>query len=93
MVTHSSTSRPVQCLCMAERTGCPVLTDLWSYVTVLQKIYNIKLESIPHDMAERRSPALGLGLRKKMNNTRYGSLCYQSCADRVFHLGLKPLLF
>ena len=34
MVTHSSTSRPVQCLCMAERTGCPVLTDLWSYVSV-----------------------------------------------------------
>jgi hypothetical protein len=32
MVTHSSTSRPVQCLCMAERTGCSVLTDLWSYV-------------------------------------------------------------
>ena len=36
MVTHSSTSRPVQCLCMAERTGCPVLTDLWSYVSVNQ---------------------------------------------------------
>jgi hypothetical protein len=35
MVTHSSTSRPVQCLCMAERTGCPVLTDLWSYVLIL----------------------------------------------------------
>lgn len=34
MVTHSSTSRPVQCLCMAERTGCPVLTDLWSYVLI-----------------------------------------------------------
>jgi hypothetical protein len=32
MVTHFSTSRPVQCLCMAERTGCPVFTDLWSYV-------------------------------------------------------------
>ena len=32
MVTHSSTSRPVQCLCMAERTGCPIFTDLWSYV-------------------------------------------------------------
>jgi hypothetical protein len=32
MVTHSSTSRPVQCLCLAERTGCPVFTDLWSYV-------------------------------------------------------------
>jgi hypothetical protein len=37
MVTHSSTSRPVQCLCMAERTGCPVLTDLWSYVQGLSK--------------------------------------------------------
>jgi hypothetical protein len=35
MVTHSSTSRPVQCLCMAERTGCPVFTDLWSYVVVV----------------------------------------------------------
>ena len=34
MVTHSSTSRPVQCLCMAERTGCPVFTDLWSYSSV-----------------------------------------------------------
>jgi hypothetical protein len=34
MVTHSSTSRPVQCLCMAERTGCPVFTDLWSYVFI-----------------------------------------------------------
>jgi hypothetical protein len=26
MVTHSSTSRPVQCLCMAERTECQTLT-------------------------------------------------------------------
>ena len=26
MVTHSSTSRPVQCLCMAERTECLDLT-------------------------------------------------------------------
>jgi hypothetical protein len=26
MVTHSSTSRPVQCLCMAERTGCPIVS-------------------------------------------------------------------
>jgi hypothetical protein len=41
MVTHSSTSRPVQCLCMAERTGCPVLTDLWSYVLSIKDAYNI----------------------------------------------------
>ena len=43
MVTHSSTSRPVQCLCMAERTGCPVFTDLWSYVSSLgiQEIYTL----------------------------------------------------
>lgn len=39
MVTHSSTSRPVQCLCMAERTGCPVLTDLWSYVRLFMLFY------------------------------------------------------
>jgi hypothetical protein len=38
MVTHSSTSRPVQCLCMAERTGCPVLTDLWSYVSFTRQL-------------------------------------------------------
>jgi hypothetical protein len=41
MVTHSSTSRPVQCLCMAERTGCPVFTDLWSYVMILLFRYNL----------------------------------------------------
>jgi hypothetical protein len=40
MVTHSSTSRPVQCLCMAERTGCPVLTDLWSYVSLVGPVAN-----------------------------------------------------
>ena len=27
MVTHSNTSRPVQCLCMAERTEYTVVTD------------------------------------------------------------------
>jgi hypothetical protein len=43
MVTHSSTSRPVQCLCMAERTGCPVLTDLWSYVLVAVVVYPMML--------------------------------------------------
>jgi hypothetical protein len=42
MVTHSSTSRPVQCLCMAERTGCPVLTDLWSYVSLPARCHNTK---------------------------------------------------
>jgi hypothetical protein len=42
MVTHSSTSRPVQCLCMAERTGCPVLTDLWSYIFAVSKTSTIK---------------------------------------------------
>ena len=32
MVTHSNTSRPIQCLCKPERTGWPALIDLWSYV-------------------------------------------------------------
>ena len=43
MVTHSSTSRPVQCLCMAERTGCPVFTDLWSYVLDGTRVNHISL--------------------------------------------------
>jgi hypothetical protein len=56
MVTHSSTSRPVQCLCMAERTGCPVLTDLWSYVLVLNclVLYSLFLQS---RISQHRSPA------------------------------------
>ena len=29
VVTHRSTNQPVNCLCMAERTGCPVLSCLW----------------------------------------------------------------
>ena len=32
MVTHPTTDLPIWCLSMAERTGCPVLTSLWSYV-------------------------------------------------------------
>jgi hypothetical protein len=46
MVTHSSTSRRVQCLCMAERTGCPVLTDLWSYVLEFTLSFNITLDPV-----------------------------------------------
>ena len=46
MVTHSSTSRPVQCLCMAERTGCPVFTDLWSYVPINIQIATVSLVSL-----------------------------------------------
>ena len=46
MVTHSNTSRPVQCLCMAERTGCPVLTDLWPYV--LDEFCNVYISAQKH---------------------------------------------
>nr|POE77820.1 hypothetical protein CFP56_09463 [Quercus suber] len=35
VVTHRTTNSPVDCLCMAERTGCPVLSRLWSYVLIL----------------------------------------------------------
>jgi hypothetical protein len=48
MVTHSSTSRPVQCLCMAERTGCPVFTDLWSYVFIIPTIATMLLADYYH---------------------------------------------
>ena len=32
MVTHPTTTQPVECLSTPERTGWPVLTRLWSYV-------------------------------------------------------------
>ncbi|KAF1345885.1 hypothetical protein BDV97DRAFT_30558 [Delphinella strobiligena] len=32
VVTHRSTDQPVNCLCLAERTGCPVLSCLWPSV-------------------------------------------------------------
>jgi hypothetical protein len=33
VVTHPTTNPPISSLCMAERTGCPILLSLWSYVT------------------------------------------------------------
>jgi hypothetical protein len=41
VVTHPTTNPPIQGLCMAERTGCPVLLDLWSYVPKFSLIKNI----------------------------------------------------
>jgi hypothetical protein len=35
VVTHPTTNPPISSLCMAERTGCPILLSLWSYVEVL----------------------------------------------------------
>jgi hypothetical protein len=32
VVTHPTTNLPISSLCMAERTGCPVLLNLWSYM-------------------------------------------------------------
>jgi hypothetical protein len=57
MVTHSSTSRPVQCLCMAERTGCPVLTDLWSYVLILASTSKMKINNLAKRSSERIAKA------------------------------------
>ena len=47
MVTHSNTSCPIQCLCMAERTGCPVFTDLWPYVLIQVYRLIISLKTWP----------------------------------------------
>ena len=46
VVTHRSTNQPVNCLCMAERTGCPVFSCLWPYVVVQPTftVYNIYLD-------------------------------------------------
>ena len=57
MVTHSSTSRPVQCLCMAERTGCPVLTDLWSYVLIQTGFGIMTIDNSARRSSERTSKA------------------------------------
>nr|POE60989.1 hypothetical protein CFP56_64698 [Quercus suber] len=37
VVTHRTTNSPVDCLYMAERTGCLVLSRLWSYVLSLSR--------------------------------------------------------
>ena len=36
MVTHLTTSQPIHGLHTAERTGCPVLHDLWPHVTMVE---------------------------------------------------------
>ena len=44
VVTHPTTNLPIWCLCMAERTGCPFLTSLWSYVegkSILMYMYRV----------------------------------------------------
>ncbi|KAF2715093.1 hypothetical protein K504DRAFT_368489, partial [Pleomassaria siparia CBS 279.74] len=42
MVTHLTTSPPVQCLNIAEQTGCVSFIVLWSYVKELPEsaVYN-----------------------------------------------------
>ena len=36
VVTHPTTNQPISSLCMAERTGCPVILSLWSYVEKME---------------------------------------------------------
>ena len=69
MVTHSSTSRPVQCLCMAERTGCPVFTDLWSYVLIYQVANNITrrcCEIASHTKSSFKHPIFSISLLPRL---------------------------
>jgi hypothetical protein len=54
VVTDPTTNPPISSLCMAERTGCPVLLSLWSYVTgkrllhpILTALLPFSLESFP----------------------------------------------
>jgi hypothetical protein len=41
VVTHPTTNLPIWGLCMAERTGCPILLSLWSYVTAFEVFHYI----------------------------------------------------
>jgi hypothetical protein len=74
MVTHSSTSRPVQCLCMAERTGCPVLTDLWSYVLKFEVVRNMYVHVVdprmPSKIDENRKNQ-GCSIRRVLSQISY----------------------
>ena len=65
MVTHSSTSRPVQCLCMAERTGCPVFTDLWSYVLISQT--NMHMVLMQYMLKNQHGCRVSVGVYKDRN--------------------------
>jgi hypothetical protein len=41
VVTDPTTNPPIWSLCMAERTGCPVLSSLWSYVLGIRLIVTL----------------------------------------------------
>jgi hypothetical protein len=89
MVTHSSTSRPVQCLCMAERTGCPVLTDLWSYVLVDLDGSIMSLVVASGALLERKRGAVGLGSRRtkdlgSSSQKSPGHCSTQDCSLQLF---------
>ena len=48
VVTHPTTNQPISSLCMAERTGCPILLSLWSYVKerCINCVYILRLKNI-----------------------------------------------
>ena len=45
VVTYPSTNQPVNCLNLAERTGCLVLSCLWPYVTICEPVLYDMLKS------------------------------------------------
>lgn len=57
VVTHRSTNPAITCLYMAERTGCLVLTYLWSFVLVLEVYKNISLHPAPPGNGGSMHPA------------------------------------
>jgi hypothetical protein len=83
VVTDPTTNPPIWSLCMAERTGCPVLFSLWSYVLKLWLNENIKQQiSISCTRLHATLPGhLLLGVSRSRNATTFPLCCQQIFVD------------
>ena len=59
VVTHPTTNQPIWSLCMAERTGCPILFSLWSYVMGFCFVRVYISNNMPNSLQSLRTPASG----------------------------------
>jgi hypothetical protein len=60
VVTDPTTNPPISSLSTAERTGCPFLLNLWSYVLATPYFYIIFYAELPKHYDRVSSASLGL---------------------------------
>jgi hypothetical protein len=77
VVTDPTTNPPIWSLCMAERTGCPVLSSLWSYV--LAMCLNSSLKRSIHQNSLNESHGYSSHQGKSEDSTMSSSrnVCFQ----------------